>query len=444
MIYRIFISLIKLKVLNLLLLIFMVVSFLGVAISSSQVYKGIELDKEIEEFPDFIYITGENLEVEESFTFVDNTELYREIVASVFEYSDDARINDLTYSVESSITIEGVSNYSFDEEQTEYFSVSHSKTNLEYTLEFPDEYDETKIYIDSFTSESKDLAVGDSIDLITETFEFSGFDDLDVSTTVLKTVEIGGILDYTEEEKEFRQQESNEEVSYDFGYIYVPLGAIADVDVNEYELNYATLTVVPNSESFDEVVAELKNNFNEDYIHSSKLALKEDLDFYSSINQFFIYMFIISIILFIVTFISLNNNINERRMQEFQLYNIFGSDFSKIQLQILIEKMILFMMSLVFAIPAYLFVLRKINNILEIMVYYTLDKESLYETLVMQSGVFELDGDSSIYNIYSAIEVDRLMVIILTMLLLIVILVAITGIQLRIRKSSIKEQRRDE
>ncbi len=436
---RVLLNITKHKVLNVLLVFLFILSFVGMAFSSVFVYKTSSYLDTVEESSDFIYIgsnevlTGNNYDY--SFSNVD-MDVYNDIYNNVLKEKSDI---DLTVAAAPmNMVIEEFDSTDFTGNNEDYVHIEYNYEYISYEYELAEGYDKNKVYVLESVLEKYGLNVGDEL-------TYSAMGDInfsegnqEVDYDEVTKIEIGGILEPNSELKEQMELEEFEEQMI----VYFPGEIIYKLNDSRIMLYDTTFIVKGEDAVIKDLFEEVKDYSNDAYIYYSKDVEASDFEFFIKIRNFFVIIFVSTIVVFAFAMLSLNNNIMERRSDEFRLYNVFGLGSPAILSQLIIEKLILYFMSLIISIPLFLYVLRVGNNIVDKLVSYSIANEMLYLNLLSMSG--NMESIDHIYNGISAVDVNRLIVILLVLFIMICIIGVVVSIQFMIKRNSIVNQRRGE
>lgn len=429
MITRILLNITKHKVLNILLIFLLILSFVGITFSSVFVYKTSKFLNEIESAEDFIVISSrefsktdteaiEKLETKVYFDLYKSVESNDKVKTKLELFPFNLEIKEFQLTPEESESVEF----------TDYVSVTYYETEAENILELEDNYDTSKVYISEKVADKYGYGVGDKLNLIGFSNIGSITDASSIDYFPVKEVEIGGINQIYENAPEM--------------IVYVPSNILINTEPENIHLGLAKIVITGTEEEISKVYEEVKEYSNSTYIYYSKDLESKELEFFVKIRNFFFIICISTLIVFAFSMLSLNNNIMERRTEEFRLYNVFGLEPKVIGLQLILEKVALLIMSLVISIPLFLFLLRVGNSVVDKLVEYTVSNEMILAKIMNETGSEEVLD--TIYNGISSIEVSKILIIIFGIIAMFIIITIITIVQFAFRRSSIVNQRRGE
>lgn len=456
MIYRILLYLRKLKILNILLVLFISVSIVGISISAFNLYKNSKAIDEFNKIDNFTIVSNNDYSSDSVYFNSDSNEIF-ETFKKVY---NDSRVTDIKYSFFSSINAKEFGFEYFKEEEEIYTFITHDISEFKQYMNLEDSYelDENKVYISSEIFEYYNLKSGDVLTL--STIDYSSVFSVDEEPDYidLVTVTIDDVI-----ESEFEDEDTSKEQSYVvegkggddswtepiYAPYYIPISVILELDSSTYDLYDMEFTFTASDKDLQDITSEIESDNY--YVYNSKNVLQEELEFFNDMTLFFLYLLVVSVVLLVVTFVALNNNVNERRRQEIQLYNIFGQSFKSVRVQLVIEKLVLLVISLVFAIPAALFAFRKTTNIINTIVEYSFNFDSkISQLLSMYTYMFgkysELNADVNnvdFYYIYTSLDISKGTVIAISIIFTTLTLCLITFVQATLNKKRFVEQRRD-
>ncbi len=444
MLYRILLYVRKLKILNILLVIFISISITTISFSLSQIYKNYQAKQEYEQIENFVHVTttpvktGREWEEDRGGYNLEANESNKKIFDMIGQMQDDSRVTAMTYDMYADVAIKEFTE-DFDAQFEDYFytSVETNQIYLDYEYNIPEDFDSTKVYVSQSVVDRYGYSIGDTITIASIVYVDS-YDEFipEISFNDLKTVQIHGIL----ESKPFEGGEKGYSSDRpEYGMVYVPYEELRDID--DLYIYYATISFTGAESDLDAMVKEIASD--DYYVYYTKDLLDEDLSFFNDINKFFVFIIGISSIVLVFTFIALNNNIIERRRQELQLYNIFGLPYKNVSIQLILEKLLLVATSLIFAIPASLLVFRKSTAIINTIVEYSFQMDSKLGSILYYSPSSTSEEFFDFYYKYTQVEVSKWLIICITIVAVTLTIVLITYIQSIFQKNRIVEQRRD-
>lgn len=428
---RIFLNITKHKVLNLLLIFLFILSFVGITFSSVFVYKTSKFLNEIYKGDSFTVVSSSSFE-ETSYSYAElDINMYKEI----YETGKSNKNLDVNIVV-SPMNIEIKEFSSMFEQNFAYVEIINDE-NYAKSAVFEEgvEFENDKAYLQTSLAQKYNVNVGDNLTIISYDFNSptaeGGYEAEDVTT-----IEVGGIY---EKNPDSQFGSSTEELYM----MYIPSEFILNIE-NQEKITYgdAVINAVGSKSDIDKYTDEIKDYSNDVNIYDSTTYREKDLNFFKKTRNFFIAVLLTSMIVFAISFMSLNNNVMDRRNDEFRLYNVFGLSSKDILLQINLEKVVLFILSLIIAIPLFLRVLILGNNIVDNLVKYSIENDTLLFSLIERTGQDELS--EFLYGGISMIEVSKLLVIALGIVIMMAIVILITTVQFIIDRERIVNQRRGE
>ncbi len=439
---RVLLNITKHKVLNILLVFLLILSFAGITLSSVFAYKTSEFLNTIYDEDDMVLISTDSLEDNGYLYGFDLPDVGFDVYADMYEkFKADYQDLDVEFDFYiQNITAKQFPEYEVEYEDGYYYQSVYYVNNIEdledlYTVESG--YDKNKIYISQDVADDYDVKVGDVIDFeTTDVFAFIDFGESSTSeNTSVGQLEIGGILEPTERTK--REMQGSEYSDY---IAFFPQEALVSLDTTTMVPSYASITISGDDDKVEKVYDDVKNQSNEIHVYYSKNIEDKDLEFFVKIKNFFIITLITSIVIFALSMVSLNNNIMERRNSEFRLYNVFGVGTGEMLVQLILEKLSLIIFSLIIAVPLFLKLVLIGSNIVDNIVEYSLRSEMLLVNLLYSSGKYELVDTLS--NGTSAIKVNNFLIIMFGIIIMVIITVIILLIQLILNRNNIINQRR--
>ncbi len=467
MIKRIIYSITKHKILNTLLVVFMILSFVGITFSSYYMMKTTKFLGEFDDSRNSIIYTDYPVFDEESYDWDEAFEPDSNIFFDLYKKANeneklDATLNLNVFNLQFKETVsDKMYNGYSDEYSYTYLDITTSRKYLDLEYDLPKDLDTTKIHISEVMAIDRGLQVGDKLTLgyidydnmyQNMTYEEPSTEDYLVE---MIEVEIGSIFkvrdlselgigddEEYEGEEGFEGEYEGEMVDTVSHTVYIPIEIIIDTDNQNIETYGGELIVSGEKEAVKDFFYDSNNNSNSISMYLTDDIINSELEFFQTMNNFFIIILILSIAIFIVSFSSLNNNILEKRKEELQLYSVFGIKMKNIRTQLIVERVTLYAMSLIIAIPLILYTLRIATNIINTLVEYTLyESYNLYNLLTMLGKFEEITLiDSGI----SAVSVSLLLVILISIVVMLVIIIVVTIISFAINKKNILNQRRGE
>lgn len=439
---RVLLNITKHKVLNILLVFLLILSFAGITLSSVFAYKTNGFLNKIYDEEDVVLLSSEALD-SDGYSFgysmdAAKFDVYVDIYEKIrSEYKDldvklDFNLDNLSAKQLPSSEEEVDGGYFY---KSVYFVHSLSEFGEMYNVD--NDFDKNKIYITPDVAEEYGVKVGDVIDFETsEGFAFMDFGDSgDVEGTSVGQLEIGGILEPTEQWK--REMGGSE---YADLMAYIPVDALLTLDTSTMTTYYSKIIISGDDSQMKKVYDDVKNQANDMHVYYSKNIEDKDLEFFVKIKNFFIITLITAIVIFALSMVSLNNNIMERRNSEFRLYNVFGVGTGELLVQLILEKLSLIIFSLIIAVPLFLKLVLVGTNIVDNIVEYSLRSEMLLVNLLYSTERYELVNTLS--NGTTGIKVNNFLIIMFGLVIMLIITVIIVLIQLILNRNSIVNQRR--
>ncbi len=444
MFYRILLYIRKLKLLNTLFIIFITLAITIISLSISQIYRSYKSTKEFDSIEHSIKVTNTKIlttEEEEDYRYDINEDVAKTVFDLAYDLSNDSRVDNLSTNFGVNMSIKELDSLSLDIYETNFVFPTVNVSELVYEYEITEDFDDTKVYIDREASEWSGINIGDTITIGSyEDGEFSFDESYSLTFVEYKTVEVYGILEKIQLDEELESGTGDEDYFINnYGAVYIPYAELYDIE--ELTVYFSEIDISASESNLDDIYEELESG--EYYTYYTKKVQEEDLKFFNTIQEFFIYLIIISFIVLILAFTALNKNVFERRRQEIQLYNIFGLSFKSLNIQLLFEKLVLIAIALIFAIPSSLFVFRKSLTIINSLVKYSFEMETKLQYLLY----VPIDGEEhsffDYYYIYSKVDVNKWLFVIIAIIIVTVVVLLITCIQLNLQKNRFVEQRRD-
>ncbi len=453
---RIIYSVTKHRLLNLLFIVFMIMSFVGIGVSNYYVMKTNKYMNEVYEYENYITyedydILGDSYEIVD---FDDDAKVYEDmfdISNLALERGLDSRKSVYAGGLDF-VEIQASDMYKIDFESMDELSYNITIDEM-FFLDFytlPEDYDRTKIYVDEIFAFDNDLEVGDVLTLASldedayyDQMYMSSDSDVEYSDylTEIQEVEIGAILAPDEDKVNLIFDEYGEYT--DFRMVYIPIELASSQGIDKLNIYGISVVVTGNEKDIEQFYYDTSEYSNSIYVYYGKNVLDKEMEFFKTMNKFFIAILVLSIVLFTVSFASLNNNIFEKRKDELQLYSVFGIEIKYIGVQMVIERLVIFVISLGIAIPALLYFLRVSKNVVNTLVEYTLTET--YNLLVWLSLVgASIETQITVEGGLAKIELNMLIVIGLPILIMLAIAILVSVIQFNINKKIIVNQRRGE
>lgn len=445
MLYRILLYLRKLKVLNILLVLFVAVSFVGVALSLAQLKQNYDANKKYDEIDSFFTISPYDVYDMTGGDSENVVEVEKEIYDLIIKYKSDERVDSMKYRFSTNLTTEEFAEAMSAENSFSYFDFTSSIDDLRFDYEIPDDFDSTKFYITEEMQTEFGWQVGDQVNLsarVSESFSSTGV--FTSEREQVGTAVVHGILKKNTNELGSTSVGGPDGVEYLYAVAYLPIEVVETITSDKMKVSNTTISMGVDEKYATDIKDELSSS--NAIIYYSKDVLEKDLEFFRDISKFFIYLLVISIVMLISTFVALNNNVLDRRRQELQLYNIFGQSFNSVKIQFLIEKVILVAIALIFAVPGALWAFRKTTNIINTIIEYSFNTELKITRLIFESPYLDFQSEKgffSLYTEYVSIQVNKPLIIITTLLIVLIIILLISFLQISVQKLRIVEQRRD-
>ncbi|MFV0498564.1 MAG: hypothetical protein ACK5NF_00795 [Bacilli bacterium] len=432
MLYRIYLNLIKQRVLNSLLIIFMILSFVGTALSTNYMFRINKFKQDVDDLQDIVYTSSDELFIGDtsSASLESYFDTYEKEVKELSTLLEDEKIKETEATIYTNLIVEELDESDkITDEEMESGAYAHVEVGFNnYTTDLiEEEIDTSKIYVSKSLLDYYKVDVGDNVNLATQDYALDG---MNIHNKKLSEVEIGGVINDEED------YEANEEEVY--GTIFVPLELMLSLDSNEYAVNYFTYTFTADGEDINSIYDNVKSKIENGFIYNSNTEKADYLREYNDISKFFTVLLISSISLFVLSFWMLNNNIIDKRNQEFRLHTVFGDTFKRLQVQLILEKTILLLFSLILSVPMYLYYQKATYNIITNLINYTIGEGTIFQ--FMYQDVIRSDSSLELlYNGMSGIDVNNAVIILLVTVVIAIIICAISLVQLRINRKKITE-----
>lgn len=431
---RVFLNITKHKILNILLIFLLIISFVGITFSSVYVYKTTSFLNEVYDSEDYIILSSEDYQNTDSYNIgldvklSGYVEIYEKYLLDNNKY--DTKVDMMAYTMEFTNFSDFYQRYA---DETKILNYIYNEEQAMQYFDLEEGYDTSKVYISEDLAKEYGYSVGDKLELGTITgVDLAG----DTIYSILGEFEIGEIYESKDIDKESGDD------SYEESIIYIPFDCMLDVDVSQVAASGITMSITGSDEDIAKLYEDVKDYSNDVNVYYSSTYEDKDLEFFKDIRNFFVIILIATIGVFTLSMLSLNNNIMERRNDEFRLYNVFGVTSKDISIQLVVEKVILFIIALVFAIPMFINLLRVGNNIVDNLVQYSLNNDMILGKLIEATG--NLDLFDKINNGISAVEVNRFLIVIFGITVMLIIIIIITLVQFILRRNNIVNQRRGE
>ncbi len=424
---RVFLNITKHKLLNALLVLLFIISFLFISFSTVFVYKTSKFIDEVSAGDEFIvYMSDDYLseEIDRVNVFDYDIETYYNLSEEIDNYDVKARWG---ISV-ANLTVEGL-DMDYTEEPEYYAAVL---TDPGYISDYDGGANENEDKVIVTTTLANDLGISEGDTIVVEAMDFSSED---FTSTEIPTVEIGEVVvDIIED--------GDSESGYMDEYIYIPAEQILEFKSPILEIGSAEISVTGSEEEIDKLYESTKGYSNELAMYNSKIQREKDLEFFFKIKNFFIVTLILSVVVFVVSFLSLNNNIMDRRKEELRLYNVFGVSSKSILLQLIIEKLVLLVISLIISIALLWKVLNVGSVVVDNLVTYTLMTDMVYASLIYLVGYQDIA--EMLYNGVSEIDISIVLVTLFSLGILVLSIISVTIVKFGFEVKSLVNQRRGE
>lgn len=456
MINRIFLVMYKLKVLSLLLILFLIFSMTCMIISFNYTYKFQIHEKKVEDLQNYVLYAQCNIE---SFA-CDESSLYyskylnelakQDNVKQVYTTNLNLYVSEMSIydPVYTSMKLEGDSESSAVYDDAFNGPVAPYFGEKDYINNFIDNLPKisgNEIIISRSTANTLGLIDGDQVSLY---YAYSlpvsgvGYE----TSEVLNTYKVAYIFeDITDEAIVNTFYNINSQ-------IYLASDEFFTYKTDDFSTQYSNNYVFADNNDLDSITSQITDEITSSNLNSSNKqestitnTYEEQaaaVDNYQYISTFFFVMSIVSFILFIVVFASINNSIITRRFNEYKLYYVFGQTRVSLLLEAVLEKFIYIFIALIFVVFASYRIINSVNVIIDNLLKYAFTQGKLDIFAYSGTSFPNTFSSQNVVNSFTEINSNSTMIftIVFTILLVLITSATITILQFSANANKIKNQ----